>query len=188
MSIKNLIKAIPPPVEPTYAFDASWLHIEGGTGPLLPFDYKELIRLYGAGRFLGFFDICGPWSPTPEGRFDNIRTRARTDFVYAVQGSMIFDDPPLPIWPRPGGLMAFGETLSGGYLFWLTRGLVDEWPIVIWDWTHNELESFECDLTDFLAGVANGSIRSEKFPDTWRPDPTAGFAVASPPWPGHPDK
>lgn len=150
----------------------------------LPQDYKELARLYGNGRFLEFFDIYTPRSPTTEGRLVNAVQMARSDFIYAAQGSHFFDLPPLPIWPRPGGLLACGQTANGDQIFWLTRGLVDEWPIVIWDRSCEEgirLHTFDCDLTDFLAEVAAGAIESEVFPGRWSPEAGGSAFRSSPP-------
>ncbi len=170
MTIANLISAIPPPHKPTYAFSEPWDLVEGQLGSPLPIDYKELARLYGRGQFLAFFDIYTPKGPTLESRFFDAINIARATFLQEVQGSFIFDDPPLPIWPRPGGLLACGETGWGDYLFWLTRGPVEEWPIVLWSRERQQLESFEYDLTDFLAGVATGEIESASFPGKWSAD------------------
>ena len=185
MTIENLIKTIPPPAEPAYPYDGPWEHIQAQIGAQLPYDYKELLRLYGAGRFMRFFDIVGPTSPTAEGRLVNFMSAAHSSFIYDRQGSWFYDDPPLPIWPRPGGLLACGQTGWGDYIFWLTRGHVPEWPIVVWDRTREQLESFEYDLTDFLAEIAKGNIHSESFPGTWDPHPGGqAFMSAAAPWPG----
>jgi len=164
MTIENLVKVIPPPRDPIYAYDDGWDLYERVVHTPLPIDYKELMRLYGAGSFMEFFDICGPRSPTVPGKLEHVVSAAAIEFIQDIQGGFLFDDPPLPIWPRLGGLFACGWTWSGNYIFWLTRGLVSEWPIVIWDRNRQTLEHFEYDLTDFLAGVATGNIRSEIFP------------------------
>lgn len=72
------------------------------------------------------------------------------------------------MWPWPGGLLPFGATDNGDYLFWLPRGAPSDWGVVVWDRGGSEIDQFEelnCDLTDFLAGLATGAILPRAFPD-----------------------
>jgi hypothetical protein len=74
------------------------------------------------------------------------------------------DDLPYPFWPSPGGLLAFGKTDFGDYLFWLTHGPPNDWRVVVWGRGLQQFEAFDCNLTDFLAGVAAGGILPDDFP------------------------
>lgn len=175
MTIETLIKAVPPPAKPTYAFDEPWDTIQSQLTLQMPIDYKELVRLYGSGRFFEFFDIYAPRSPIASCRLIDAIQAVRSLFLQEVQGgSFIFDDPPLPLWPRPGGLLACGRTAWGDYLFWLTRGLPSEWPVVLWDRYQGQLTLFEYDLSDFLAGITNRTIGHDRIPG-----PTDGPAFQS---------
>lgn len=158
MSIENLIKAVPPPAAPTYPFDGPWGPIEARLRTSLPQDYKDLVRLYGSGDFM---ETVGAFSPADP--------RDHLGFlpqVYTVQRDFVRYFPHISMYPAPGGLLVCGDVAETGYIFWLTRGPVSEWPIVVWD--HDpigpELETFECGVADFLAGVIAGEIWPEAFP------------------------
>lgn len=65
------------------------------------------------------------------------------------------------MWPQIGGLINFGVTENGDYLFWLPEGRPDEWKVVFWDRGASEDEcflEFDCGMAEFLAGLADGSI------------------------------
>lgn len=70
---------------------------------------------------------------------------------------------PYPTWPAPGGLLNVGLTDFNDRLFWLTHGEPSDWYIVLWDRALQELETFDCSLTDFLAGLAAGTINPRGF-------------------------
>jgi hypothetical protein len=160
MTIETLIKAVPPPAAPTYAFHGPWEPIEAELRTPLPQDYKDLIRLYGFGTFMGHLSVNGPTVP-----YDHCRLVPE---AFAVQQMFVNDSPHIRMYPQPGGLLACGNVQDVGYLFWLTRGPVDEWPIVIWDHDaseEDELKLFEFDLTDFLAGLITGDIPIDNSPE-----------------------
>ncbi len=159
MSIKNLIAALPPPAAPAFAFNGSWETIEAELGTPLPEDYKDIVRVYGDGVYLNLL-----FAYMPIGESDHVTLIPQ---VYRVQKIFSEDYGPL-MYPRPGGLLGCGETHDGDYIFWLTRGPVSEWPIVVWDRGASEEEkftTFECDLTDFIAGLVTGSLRFPGFGD-----------------------
>ncbi len=77
-----------------------------------------------------------------------------------------------PVWPDAGGLFPAGATSNGDQIFWLPQGDPASWRIVVWDRGRlegEEIELFECDLTDFLAGLATGEITPKAFPDDFYP-------------------
>jgi hypothetical protein len=131
--------------------------VEDEIGLTLPPDYKDFARVYGSGYFMQFLGVCIPRTANPNTRLEAFLPSASGVFV---------DDEEMAhrVWPRPGGLAPFGATDNGDYLFWLTRGRPDEWPIVVWDRGLWQLEAFECDLTNFLAGLATGDLLPKEFP------------------------
>lgn len=160
MTIENLIKVAPPPADPFWAFKGSWVAIEGELGTALPQDYKDYVALYGSGCFMQFVRISIPKSWTV-----HLRLGAQVKWAAGVFRAYkdIGDNPPYPLWPDPGGLMAFGTTFDGDVLFWLARGAPQDWPVVFWDGSGHEAELFNCDMTDFLAGMATGAYLSDAF-------------------------
>jgi hypothetical protein len=158
VTIENLVRVAPPPVDPFEAFRGPWDVIEAELGTRLPTDYKDLIRLYGLGDFSEIVGIHLPrsWSPY-------MRLVSEVDVVRRV-----FEDDkdlPYPLWPSPGGLLPCGKTDFGDYIFWLTQGSPDDWRVVVWGRGFGQFEVFDCDLTDFLAGVTLGKIVPKDFPD-----------------------
>jgi hypothetical protein len=157
MTIEALIKAVPPPAAPSEAFRGPWEPIEAELGTALPQDYKDFVRLYGSGYFMEFLGIDVPRSRNP-----NVRLEYK---VHVVCDTFLIDeDTPYSLWPKPGGLLPFGATDNGDYLFWLTRGAPKDWAVVVWDRGLWQFERFDCDLTNFLAGLATGEILPKEFP------------------------
>jgi hypothetical protein len=62
-------------------------------------------------------------------------------------------------------LVPFGGTDNGDELFWLPRGAPEDWGIVVWDRGLQNFETFDCDLTSFIAGLATGEIIPKEFPE-----------------------
>jgi hypothetical protein len=162
MTIENLLKAVPPPAEPFEAFLGTWELIEGDLGTRLPQDYKDFVRLYGSGYFLEFMGVNVPRSRNP-----NVRLETNVPSICRLLRTL--EDLPHPVWPAEDGMIPFGGTDNGDYLLWIARGAPEDWPVAIWEVRGCKFEVFECDLTDFLAGLALGAIASEILPSDLAP-------------------
>lgn len=158
MTIETLIKVVPPPAAPFEAFSGSWEPIEAELGTVLPQDYKDFVQLYGQGSFMEFLGIHVPrsWSP-----YLRLVSEVRVICDVFVND----EDLPYLLWPNPGGLLPFGKTDFGDYLFWLPCDPPEDWRVVVWGRGLQQFEAFDCDLTDFLAGLATGEILPEDFPE-----------------------
>ncbi|WP_337187721.1 SMI1/KNR4 family protein [Phenylobacterium sp.] len=162
MTIEALLKAVPPPATPSEAFLGPWEPIEAELGTRLPQDYKDFVRVYGYGYFMEFLGINVPRTKNPYTRFEAE--------IHAVRGAFLPDeDDPRPLWPEPGGLIVFGGTDNGDYLFWLPRGAPEDWRVVVWSRGMSTFEVLDCDLTGFLAGLATGEVLPEEFPENMLP-------------------
>jgi SMI1-KNR4 cell-wall len=162
MTIENLIRAMPPPLIPFGTFRGPWRPVEEELGTFLPQDYKDYVRIYGRGYLFQYLGVSVPRSLNPNVRLErNVRMFG--------PGFAQFEDPPYPIWPRPGGLLPFGSTDNGENLYWLTQGPPETWRIAVWDGDIDSCEVFNCDMTDFLAGLATGEILPMQFPDDLLP-------------------
>lgn len=162
MTIGNLIRAVPQPLVPYGIFKGPWGPIERQLGGPLPQDYKDFVQLYGRGYFLQFMGIDVPASLNPHMRLERKAGIVSRSFAN-------YDDLPYPMWPQPGGLLSFGGTDNGDYLFWLPRAQPQGWAVVVWDGVPDSWEVFDCDMTDFLAGLATGGILPKEFPDDLLP-------------------
>lgn len=165
MTIDTLIKVLAPPPKPFEAFNGPWEPIEVELGLALPQDYKDFIRHYGSGYFVEFLSIYVPRSRNPNLRLERIVREVCEGLASVIP----LDEPPYPYWPNPGGLLPFGGTDNGDELFWLTRGAPDDWKVVVQDRGLGRFETFDCDLTEFLAGLITGGIQPEAFPDDLLP-------------------
>ncbi len=182
MTIENLVKAVPPPARPFEAFKGPWEVIEADLCTPLPQDYKDFSRLYGYGRFMQFLGIHIPNTQNPNTRLEWQAQVVRDGFLTLTE-----EYCPYPMWPDPGGLLPFGGTDEGDEFFWLMCGPPDDWRVVVWDRGMGEFEVLDCDLTDFLAGLATGEILPKEFPDDllpcarlFQPSPTLGDAPTKP--------
>lgn len=157
MTIETLIKVMPPPAAPFEAYIGPWQPFEAALRTPLPQDYKDFVRLYGNGRLLDYFGINVPVSRSPY-------MRLVSDAETVINIFRSDEELPYPLWPEPGGLLPFGRSDDGHQFFWLCRGAPADWRVVVWDRGMLRYEMFDCDLTDFLAGIVTGHIRSEAFP------------------------
>lgn len=158
--IENLLRVVPPPSAPFETFSGPWEPIEAELKTSLPPDYKGFVRLYGRGYFMRFLGISVPRSHNPNTRFE-----LQVPLTCEIFESFDDEDRPYPLWPKPGGLVPFGGTDNGDELFWLPHGPPEDWKVVVWDRGLMRFEVMDCDLTDFLAGLATGAISPDAFPD-----------------------
>ena len=104
-------------------------------------------------------------------RTRNPNTRFATEGALICQTFADWDDDelPHPMRPASGGLIPFGGTEKGDFLFWLSQGAPDDWRVAVWDRGMQEFEVLNCGLTDFLAGLATGDVAPKEFPDSLLP-------------------
>jgi hypothetical protein len=162
MTIEALVQVLPPPEAPTASFSGSWGPVEAELGTRLPQDYKDFVRLFGSGYLFEFMGINVPYSGNP-----NVRLVSEARAIYRI----FIDDDELeqPLWPVPAGLLPFGSTDNGDYLFWKTKGDPDDWTVAIWSRGDVAFEFLDCGLTDFLAGLATGTNIPQCLPDDLLP-------------------
>lgn len=162
MTIDRLIKAVTPPAVPSEPFRGRWGPIEVALGTPLPSDYKDFARLYGSGALFEFIHI-----QTPSNADGGAEFARWVGQVCRYWGDMD-KETSTAYWPTPGGLLPFGNSIDGDHFFWVTSGPPEAWRVAVWDrggFQGENVETFECNFTDFLAAVATGDIVSPAFPD-----------------------
>lgn len=159
-----MLDVVLPPAEPFEAFTGPWEALEAELGTALPQDFKDFVRLYGSGYFMEFLGVSIPRTRNPNTRFE-------TEVALICQTFADWDDDelPHPTWPATGGLIPFGGTDNGDFLFWLSQGAPDDWRFVVRDRGMQEFEVLNCGLTDFLAGLVTGDAALKEFPDSLLP-------------------
>ncbi|HMF16102.1 MAG TPA: SMI1/KNR4 family protein [Gemmataceae bacterium] len=148
---------MPPPQHPV-GTAGDWDSVEQKLGTRLPHDYKEFVRVYGAGRIGQMpIHISSPFSKT-----NNLQQHI--DGTNAAYRLMIElgSEVPFPVFPERGGLLAWGNTGNGDYLNWLTKEEPDNWSVVVWDSADVEFLQFRMGMLKFLAEVI--SLRLDLFP------------------------
>ncbi|MFH9619331.1 SMI1/KNR4 family protein [Streptomyces pratensis] len=153
-SVTRVTGRVPPPAA---AVDGhgDWAAAERALGTRLPEDYKQLVAAYGRGDFWGALCLCTPFgddNPVP-----------LTADLLEDYGPLRDDFPeqyPYPLFPEPGGLLAWAVTESSAHVCWLTEGPPESWPVVIWS-RDDDYERFDCGAGAFLDGVTDRSIASE---------------------------
>jgi hypothetical protein len=178
VSIENLIRAVPAPESPGDPFPGPWRDVEAKLGTALPADYKAFVQRYGLGFFMEYL-----WIWTPKAYDRHVRLEQEVPSVL----KMFREDEyfSFKLWPEPGGLLPFGVTIDGDYLAWATEGPPESWRVRVLDRAtgYEVAHAYDCDLTDFLAGVATDTISPPLFesvffecehpfiPDPRGPDP-----------------
>jgi uncharacterized protein (TIGR02996 family) len=113
---------VPPPRLPVRP-QGDWAEAEAALGMSLPPDYKAFLDTYGLGEFNGFLKVGHPFTSTDlRGFWDS-----QNAFYEFVRG---YTEVRYPIYPAPGGLLAFCHFGDLAMLAWLTAGEPHHWPLV----------------------------------------------------------
>ncbi|MDP9843621.1 hypothetical protein J2853_002832 [Streptosporangium lutulentum] len=158
-AIDDLIRFVPPPVEPVDAH-GDWSAVEATLGLGLPTDFKALIERYGLGQFLSFITPL-----TPFGARDLLVQHAQRlldrERSYREQYP---DECPYPFYPEPGGLLEWAGTDNGDSLCWLTDGEPDSWKVVVWNPRNVYYDAQDVGAVEFLHGWLSGRITTTILP------------------------
>ena len=161
MTIGRLMAVVPPPAAPSEAFRGPWGPVEAEIGRELPPDYKDFVRLYGGGHFFAGAVLINVARATTLGARLEWQVPLVCDTFTALGDERI----SYRLWPEVDGLIPLGGTNGGDYIFWLPEGEPAAWKVVVWGRGLGSLEVFDCDVTDFLAGLASGEIMPKEFPE-----------------------
>lgn len=162
MSIQVLLAVLHPPQAPIEVPNVRcWGETERLLGQL-PEDYREFLECFGSGCLNDFI-----WVFNPASRNRHLQLVARNERILSALRELRAggEECPYPLWPEPRGLLSFGVTDNGDYLFWLTTGEPRHWPVVVNAGREPTYEEFSCDMTDFLAGIVTGRLRSSILPE-----------------------
>ncbi|MGP3988684.1 SMI1/KNR4 family protein [Streptomyces sp. 3N207] len=163
MSLEKLTSLVPPPAHPVGA-DADWTQTEAVLGLSLPADFKQVVRLYGAGQF------CDELSTCPPERIIEYNQELLT--AWGPLREEHSEEFPFPLYPEPGGLLVWGLDSLGGVLCWLTEGKPDEWEVVKWKQRDGEFHEWDCGAAEFLTAqielrVEEAEEEGEAFDAPW---------------------
>lgn len=152
--VVSIIERVRPPLQ-TVNGDGDWGDAERWAGTRLPDDYKQLVQTYGRGTFCLDVDLC-----TPFGADNPIRLQTELLEDYGPLRESSPESFPYPLYPEPGGLIAWATTSISTHICWLTEGPPESWPVVIWS-RDDDYERYDCGAAAFLDGWLSGRITTE---------------------------
>ncbi|MFD3513351.1 SMI1/KNR4 family protein [Streptomyces sp. NPDC058657] len=124
-----LTALVPPPTKPELG-EGSWERLYERLGTRLPTQYVELMQRYGGGCWAGWLRMDTPLSADRYGLAAHID--AACDGYRSLRDSFP-ESFALAVWPEPGGILPFGDSIDGDTLCWLTVGdSPDEWPLIVY--------------------------------------------------------
>jgi SMI1-KNR4 cell-wall len=156
--LDRLQSLIPPPAEPVEAGPlALRTTIEQSLGLALPDDLYDFVLVYGSGGFRtpdfsGLLHVHNPFSPTFVELENEWLTLLRTSKAYEDESYI-----PFGIHPDKPGLFHLGYDDGGRFVFWLTEGDPNEWPILVWT-LEKTFQRIDDRLVDFLINLFSGKI------------------------------
>lgn len=162
MSVDQLTAIVAPPKVPVAAV-GKWSDVESSLGTSLPDDYKRYVETFGTGCLSGFFWVFSPFS-------ENVNLNLASGNAAALRAldelkARFPEEVDYPLFPRDGGLLAWGATDNGDVLYWQTLGSPDDWHVVVNASRDPRTELYRMGMTTFLAKALTGGIISEIFPD-----------------------
>ncbi len=173
MSGEELVHIAPPPGQPVDG-RGDWSQVERSLCAL-PDDYKVLVGAYGAGSFDHFIWVLSPFS---KNQYLNLIEQAKLAREAHESLRRDFSEPPYyPFFPENSGLLPFGITDNGDYLYWKTAGSPKNWPVIIGAAREPKYEIFKCSVSEFLADILSRRITCNIFPADF-PSDRPVFTVA----------
>jgi hypothetical protein len=165
--LETLTALVPPPVT-RFLGGTDWEPLYERLGTRLPAEYVDLMETYGAGcwtdwlRFkvpLGTeeYDLA-PWAEWYHDTYRDHRARFPRNH-------------PLAVWPEPGGLLPFADSIDGDQLCWLTEGATPgDWPLIVVPRHAPQGPPLTGTLTGLLLEWLRGRFSTEGLPPLGRPD------------------
>lgn len=163
MSINSLTKIMPPPVNPVDSgAGMQWPSIDKGIE--FPQDYVDFINNYGTGRIGEFLLIFNPFSGKEDLNFFEQFNMVLEDLRYLIESDSEYYNYPL--YPTEGGLIPFGVTDNGDYLFWVfdSKKISNLWKVAIVAARSPEIEYLPWGMLEFIKEIATGEFKPNSFP------------------------
>ena len=158
-AIRRLVAPPEVPVRSLNRVDAD------GRQLLLPSDYLALMREYGPGAFDEYLSIfsAGNQHPSYDILTQTHETRKASD-VIAEESRGEIRWPPYPWWPEAGSLLQWGDMEEHDF-YWLTRGIPDDWPVVVLRSREGLHEQLPMTATELVLSILNGPAAGTLLPD-----------------------
>jgi hypothetical protein len=160
----RLIDIVPPPECPFDAGDEECFRsVEAMLRFKLPTDFRRLIRIYGTGQWLGFWNLLNPNTSNL-----HVNLIAQSQCLrpkgWSTLDSERFlrenlgDQYPHAIYPESGGILPWATTDNGGRFYWLTKGEADCWPTIYYPDRAPDYREYNMTSTELLYAAVSGSV------------------------------
>ncbi|MFJ5880329.1 SMI1/KNR4 family protein [Kitasatospora cineracea] len=152
-AVSELLRLVPPCEG--YAENIDWGPVEADLGRSLPSDYKEFMRVYGAGNIGEEFAILSPpgvgegapWSGSMAAETENVRHAWERE-----DGRSVLD-------AAPSDLLAWGVTSGPDVLCWaMTGDDPEKWPTVVHRRSDPVFSVVETGMAEFLRCLFAGEF------------------------------
>lgn len=141
-----------------------WRDSRAEVGIDFPADYRDFIDRFGGGVVRHELAVHAPkaWPTDGYARFegfvrDTTQDGGIGDYLAGAYEDGDFKECPYPVYPEPGGLLIWGNTLNADQLFWLTEGEPHEWPVAVWYRQLGEWDRFDGGFADFMLALVTGA-------------------------------
>ena len=129
-----------------------WPSVEAKLGTALPTDYRHLAERFGSGEFDEFL-----WLSTPDSsatHHDLVEEATSLGELAAADADIRGLYHPYQVFPAPGGLLRWADSVQADQFFWLTDGTdPNHWPIIACSEDYDRWERFDGSTTEFIYRV-----------------------------------
>jgi len=141
-----------------------WIESDSEVGFNFPADYRGIIDEYGSVLINGELNVwtpkIKPIEPEAPNSFSGFvyRTKNGVGEYFLRSRERHPEEYPYPVFPEPGGLLAWGNNYNADSCFWLTKGdEPDKWPIVVWYRQLGVWDRFDGCVAEFLLSILTGN-------------------------------
>jgi hypothetical protein len=154
--------------------EGEWRNIEDKIGFHLPSDYKLFIQYYGTGALNDFLYVFNPFTLNK-----NLNLLSQREDMIDSYRILKYNSPekyPFSANSDVGGLLPWGITDNGDELYWLITGKdSNQWKIVSFKASDSYYETHDLTLTEYLAQLLEGRLKTHLYPDDFRNDKNRYF-------------
>ena len=138
-------------------YDVDWSQMGRDLGVKFPADYRELLAIVPALDIQSWVRV---WHPFEEPR-GSWRQRVTGWPTTLEMFRELRPELPFSADREPGGLLPWGDVNDDYVLCWHMNGPVDQWPVVVVDYSLTEWELFQGSMSEFLLDLLSGNISSQ---------------------------
>jgi hypothetical protein len=135
--------------------DVDWDVLERSRGLRFPSDYRDFVSIFGAGDLGNYLYLLTPGILNSSERYVDNLANIRTSFAH--QSSL--DYSPLPLYPDEDGMLHWGGTDEGDFLFWDCRpDDPDLWKVIQYHRQMHAWIEYNCGMVELLVRLLNGEL------------------------------